>query len=499
MNTLRKSLIIGAGWTAITKILINFIGIVSTFLLARILSPSDFGLVAIATSIALIFGTITELSISSALIQVKKIDESHYDTAWSLSLLRGIFLAIIVAILSSYIARTFHDARLESLIQILAISLLIGSLINPKLALFQRDLKFWPSLIIDGTEKLSGFIVSIYIAVNYQSYWALVIGTITSQAFKVFASYFIILYRPKFSLKKMKEIFSFSIWMTFGQWIQALSFRADPLIIGYFVSPQQLGLLNMGGRITYLATEEVLQPLSNVLFPAFSKISESKDRIRTAYIRIQGVLNLIAVPVSIGLAAIAEPFLAALVGEKWLDAAPIMQIIAISVIAQKSNSLNALAMGLGKTQLLFNRDLRGVLIRIPLLILGIYFAYYNGNSIVIGAISGSLLSSFINAFLNMRIVSEISDITIRDQVGIIWRPLLSSAIMAATIFFLADHGEQIAKLSGNIGFVFFLTLSGLLIYSLGIYIIWISCKRPIGPEHEIHDLAMGLIAKIRKK
>jgi len=225
MSTTKNRLIIGAAWIGASKILINIIGFVSTLLLARLLAPADFGLVAIASAVAMIFALITELSLSQALVQHDEPTDEHYHTAFTLNLIRGVVLTIIVGLLAWPIAKFYNDDRIFKIILGLAIGIFAGGLVNPRLAIFERNLEFRPLFLLNLAGKIAGFVVAISIAFIFRSYWALVFGQIASEVARAIASYILLRYRPRLSLSHYKELISFSIWLTLGQAVQAVNWR----------------------------------------------------------------------------------------------------------------------------------------------------------------------------------------------------------------------------------------------------------------------------------
>ena len=140
MKSTKSYLLKGAFWIAVTRVIVGLTGTASTIVLARLLVPEDFGLVAIASAAAAIFAAISELSLSQALIQHEDPEEDHYHTAWSLNALRGLLLALVIAALGWPAAEAYGDPRLLGIMLGFALANLIGGFVNPKLAMFERRL-----------------------------------------------------------------------------------------------------------------------------------------------------------------------------------------------------------------------------------------------------------------------------------------------------------------------------------------------------------------------
>lgn len=497
MRSTKSLLISGALWTGLAKILVNLIGLVSTVILARLLMPEDFGIVAIAAAFAIIVATVTELSLAQALVQHESPDEDHYHSAFTLNLVRGLLLAGIVGLLAWPTAKLYDDPRLVGIIIVLAIGTLIGGLVNPKLAVFERRLEFRQLMTLSLAEKLGGFVVSIAIAYFYQSYWALVLGQLASQIARSGSSYLLIRYRPRLTLKHWRDLMSFSIWLTLGQAVQAINWRADPLILGFFVPSRALGQFSLGGRVTNLAISDVLQPIAQILFPAFAQIKNEPDRLRSAYIRAQGLLSMIGIPLGLGLAAVAEPFTLTLLGDQWVDAIIVIQLLAIAAVMPRLVNANAMAMATGQTKVLFYRDVRALLIRLPLIFSGLFLGPEMGTSMLVGALIGNIVSALVNALWNIQLLTSISSVSLSDQFRMAWRPFVASAVMAAMVSCAVEWVPAPSHTFGQLMKLMVATAIGVMGYAICLSLVWFASGKPRGPEVEAVGMAVGGLHAIR--
>ena len=488
----------GAIWIGVSRIAVNAIGFLSTVVLARLLLPQDFGLVAIASSVAAIFAAISELSLVQALVQHDDPQDDHFDTAFTLDAIRGVVLAGVISILALPFSVAFKEPRLVGLMFCFAGASLIGCLANPRLALLERRLEFRQWIILSGGEKLVGFIVAAVIAFMFRSYWALAVGAVAAQTMRVAASYMLVRYRPRLSVSRYRELLSFSLWLLLAQAVQAISWRADPLLYAAFLPTKTVGFFSVGSRVSSLAVGEVLQPISQVLFPAFSQMKNQPSRLREAYTRAQGLLCLIAMPTGFGLAATADLIVLIVLGETWAPAVPVIQLLAIAAVLQRTNELNAIAMATGNTKALFFRDIRGLSIRIPLIVGGLLLAPHLGMDVIIGALVGHTASSFVNALLNIRLVSKISLITAREQFAIIWRPLLAAALMSSAVLWLLEFGFQGSNLCNRLIGLLISVAVGITIYGLSLGFLWIVSGRPRGAETELKWLVTHRISAFLK-
>ena len=189
------------------------IAFVSTLILARLLVPEDFGVIAMASLVIGLADVFFELGVNVALIQNKTPSPAHYDTAWTLRLIQTTLAAIIVVIASPWAATYFNDPRVTLVTQVLAVSLILSGLENIGVVTFQKEMQFGREFQFLFCKRIVGFIVTIVAAWFIRSYWAMVIGALAGRTFGVALSFAMHPMRPRLSLKKFGEIFSVSQWM----------------------------------------------------------------------------------------------------------------------------------------------------------------------------------------------------------------------------------------------------------------------------------------------
>jgi O-antigen/teichoic acid export membrane protein len=484
----KKLLIKGAAWMGSSRLLVNAIGLVSTMMLARMLVPEDFGLVAIAESVFALVAAITELSLAHSLIQLRKPRAHHYDTAWTLNVLRALLLAIVMVGLGFPIAQLYGDDRLIDLFFVLGAATFIGGFENPKLALFTRDLIFWQEFALRVASKLVGFIVAIAIAYTYQSYWALVLGSLAAQITVVIVSYIVHPYRPRISLRGYRDLLSFSVWLTLSYGIQTANWRLDPVMLGLFVPSGTVGQFAVGNRLAYLPVKEGLGPILTLFFPAFSRMQGDMPRLRYAYLNGQGMVCLLAMPVAAGFAILAAPLVELALGAKWLPAVPVIQVFAVLSALHVIENSQPLAMALGRTKDVFRRDLRVFLIRVPIVLFGLFAGAGSEFGALLGIVAGRAVSGLINIGLNMRLVTILSGIPAAQQMAVALRPVLAASMMGAILLMLGNKLDLFSVSGSSPQHIGLMIVLGALIYPLLLLGLWLIAGRPAGAERGYLDL-----------
>ncbi len=481
MEGVRKRLTVGAIWTAGGRIVSNLLGLVSTLVLARLLTPADFGLVAIATIIYAIVQAITELSLSAALIQHKDPQREHYDTAFTLSILRSVAIGVVLAIAAWPVAVAYKDERLIGICFMLGATSLVSGLMNPKLVVYRRRLSFSQEIVTEFIRQIVGLVISVGIAVTFHSYWALVISSLVSQATGVIISYALVPYWPRLSFAHWRNLFSFSSWMALSSGLNALNYRADQLALGALMGNGPLGQYTVGDNLASLPVRESTAPIANVLFPAFSRLQDDRERLRQAFLRSQRLLVATAMPVGVGFALVAAPLLELVLGPQWTQAALVGQILSTVFAAQAFlMPVTPLAMGLGRTRLLFMRDLFYIVIRYPLIFAGLF----SGG--LVGLLFARCISGATGIVVEIYLAKRLIGVGMTTQVLSNWRALTATASMAASVWIV---GALTAGTSGILQLVLMI-VSGAASYFGSTLALWWATGRPAGPEREAMELLL---------
>ncbi|MEP2381403.1 lipopolysaccharide biosynthesis protein [Parasphingorhabdus sp.] len=491
---LRSRLMRGAMWLGGARVATNILGFVSTLVLARLLVPADFGLVALATTLLGVLTAMTAISLSDALVQHEQPEKEHFDTSFTLNLARGVLVGAFFAAISVPTAAFFEDARLIELMLVLSLTAVLTGLENPKCALFMRDLIFWQQSVMLVSQKAVALVVSLTIAFLYQSYWALIIGVVLGQAVSVLLSYALLPYRPRFTLSKTRDLFSFSIWLTFCNFITTLNWNFDNLLVGKVLGKTSLGYYSMGNHLAVMPTREVTSPIIGTLFPAFSNLKQAPERLRAAYQRAQSIVTAIALPAGVGMALVADPFVRLAMGEKWLPAVIVIQCLASIFAIQTLASLaHPLAMALGNTKLLFTRDLIAFAYRVPLLVVGLYLGGLEG------IVYMRVFTGRISIYFNASIVSRLIEINYWEQLKPNLRTFAGIISMTMAVYAI---GVLLPEAVDNIGLAINLAAligGGAVVHIIVVGFAWNFMGRPVGIEDEALALVQNLLRRTRAR
>lgn len=492
MASITTKLIKGSIWLSLSRAIVNALAALSTFVLAWNLAPSDFGVVALGTTILLIVSTVTELSLAEALIRHKAPDESHFSAAWTLNATRGLLLALFFAAFAKPAAILFEEPRLTGVMLALGLSVLMSGLTNPRRIMLQRDLIFRQEFVLAVSQKLAGFVAAVLVAVIYHSYWALVIGTLVTQATNVVVSYLVLPFRPRITFRHMREFFSFSAWLTAGQIVNTLNWRFDYLLVGKMLGNTALGYYSVGSNLAMMPTREATMPLTQTIYPGFASIRDDPPRLTAAYQRVQALVAAVALPAGVGVAVIADPLVRLALGEKWAPATFVIQALASVFALQTLGSLvQPLGMAKGETKLLFMRDTQMLLVRVPVMLAGLMLAGLQG--VVIGRVFTGLTSALVNMVLVRRLIG----VPVLRQLQANLRALASTAAMAAGVAVASGHLPHAADKPMLALQVATLAALGGFLYCATTFLLWELAGRPPGPEAEVQTIFGKVLTRLR--
>ncbi len=470
----------GAGWIYTYRWLDRLIGFVSIVILARILSPEDFGLVAIAASYVAIIEGLSDFDVNRALIRIREEDRSLYDSAWTLSLLRGLLTALVMLCLAPFVA----DARITSILYVLALAPVLNGVSNPRFVMFERNLIYSKLAAASLTARVVSFTVTLIVAIVYRSYWALVLGIIAGNATNAALTYVLWPYRPLVSWARFADIFSFSGWMSLATAVTTLSMQTDRIIVGRLLGIAPAGSYYMTQRVGAMPTSELISPLQRVLFPSFSEIAEDIPRLRRAVSESINVLSSLSLPAGIGFALCANDFVPLALGDRWLPIAPLLIILApfLGFRATLSMTLSCV-MALGQTRLLFNVSVVYALVHLPAFIAGTWLFGLRG------AIWSIVLAGIFYTYLNAWMLRRTLDIGAGEIVGRLRRPFVASVLMVAAV--LAAHELLPVDLFSDAGSWLSLAIKiglGGLVFCTAQYGMWRIEGRPAGIERRLLEL-----------
>jgi O-antigen/teichoic acid export membrane protein len=472
-SRLNQLLFTGAVWMLITRVLVKSLGLISSIVLARLLAPGDFGLVAIAMSIyafILLFGSV---GFNSALIQKAEATNHDYDAVWSLGIIFGFFAGIVFILNANNIAIYFNDERLVPIIYCVSILFVINGFVNTGVVKFQRELNFKRELKFQLIPKLISFCSTLSLAYILQNYWALVIGMLVHQLMITITSYVMSRYKPKFRISGIRKLFNFSKWIMLNQFFYYINNRSMDLIVGKLISTRASGIYNISLEIASIPVTEVVAPINKSAFPAYSRAQKDLSQLQELFLQTITLIGYISIPAVFGVFFVIDIFVPVVLGEQWNDTIVIIEYLSIaSLFLGLSSNAGYLLIALGKP---FISTLNAFLRTLLLITSAIILINLYGLP---GAAMGMVISSIAGFFLAYLFTAYYSQLNIFTILAVFFRPLVAALVMAFSLTLLKQQYFIDLSLSSLVATV----LAGIIVYCFSIFLVWLLLGKPEGVE-----------------
>jgi PST family polysaccharide transporter len=471
----------GAGWLYGYRWLDRLIDFLTIVVLARLLAPGDFGLVAVAASFVTIVEGLSAFDVDKALIRSRDDDRALYDSAWTLSALRGLLSALCMVALAPFLG----DPRMRLVLLALALGPVLGGLANPRFVSYERDLVYSRLALLTLGAKVVSAAATLAVAVVFRSYWAIVAGTLVNSLVSAGLSYALAPFRPRVSFARVSDLFAFSGWLSLTSVVTVLSMETDKIIVGRLLGLGDAGLYYMTQRVGVLPTRELISPLQRILFPSFSEVARDTPRLRRAVSESINVLGSLSLPAGCGFALVARDFVPLALGEQWRAIVPLLVVLVpyLGLRATLSVTLPCV-MALGRTRLLFWVSLAYALVHLPAFIAAT--AVFGLTGAIWSIVGAGVVYSYLNAWM----LKQTLGITIREILSQLRRPLAATALMVGTVVALGTVTPVVGRAAEGASWASLAVTSlvGGVVFCAGLYAAWRLEGRPAGLEQRLRQL-----------
>lgn len=417
-------------WVFSLRIVQQLLSLARLVILARILAPHDFGLLGIALLTMATLETFSQTGFQAALIQKKEDIKSHLDAAWTVLILRGFILFVILYLIAPYAATFFNAPEAKPIIQVIGFAILLQAFTNIGVIYFQKELEFNKEFIYQFAGTLADFIVAVSAVLILRNVWALVFGLLAGNFARFVVSYLIHPYRPHLSrdLRKAKELFGFGKWILGSSILVFLITQGDDIFVGKLLGATALGFYQLAYRISNMPATEITHVISQVTFPAYSKLQDDISKLREAYLKVLQLTAFFSFPIAGLIFILAPDFTKIFLGEKWMPMVPAMMVLVLwGGLRSIGATTGPIFQGVGKpgiaTKLQFARLILLVIIIYPLTI----------NWGILGASLAVLLSIIPVEPVTFYMTIKIIRCRIWEFMKLIALPMLGVAIMSATL------------------------------------------------------------------
>lgn len=464
-------------WQVSTRLL----GLATTLLLARLLVPADFGVVAIAMSFSQGLEALAFIGVEDALVRARDPDRALYDTGFTINLIRSLALALLLAATSVPMAQVFGEPRLTPLLLALAAGTAFAGLDNVGTTEFRREFRFAMAFRQLIVPRLLSIVVTLALALALRSYWALVAGTLSMRVLGVLAGYVLHPYRPRLSLARWRDLVFYSLW-SFAQTLAAvLRERTHMLLIGQLLGPRPAGLYSLGEDIALMPANQLLHPLSHAAFSGFAASGE----VAETYRRLAATAALLTLPMGFGLSLTAGALVSLGFGPGWAQAVPVMQVLGVVAAF-----MGFAYMG---TTLYFAHALMAQSFRVTLLSAAVRIGVLLWALPVLGLVGAAwamAAAELLETVAYVEMVARRFGLRRRALLADVWRSLVATAMMALALW------------SAGLGWVDFPAwrLVEAVPLGVGVYVsvllgLWWAAGRPAGAERDCLKLAGKLLGR----
>ncbi len=323
----KKELAKSGAWVLSISHTIKVLSFLSTIVLARLLSPADFGIVAMATAVVTLVEMLGDFGFHVYLVQKKDLQRQDLDTAWTFQVLLAVGEGLILLGCGPLVGNFYGEPRLVPVFYALGATVFLGGFRNVGIVAFQKELKFHLEFFLRIPSKLIGVVTAVGLAYTMGNYWALILGISSQRITEVAASYFLCPYRPRVSFQKTGELFRFSKWLYLNTTFSFLLQRSPDLIVGKLAGQDAVGLFSVSYSVATLPTSEFVDPIARATFPAYVKLRHDLKALRDGYLKVLSLVAFLSIPMGVGIAVLADSIVPVLLGPKWLSAVQLLQFL----------------------------------------------------------------------------------------------------------------------------------------------------------------------------
>jgi O-antigen/teichoic acid export membrane protein len=454
MENIKKTVVSSLAWKLLERIGTQGIQFAVQILLARILSPENYGTIALISIFIAIANVFIQSGFSTALIQKKDTSEEDFSSVFYLSLVIAAIFYLILFITSPLIARFYNNGQLIYILRVLSLTLFLGAFNSVQNAVIAKKMQFKKLFFSSlGSIVISG-IAGIICAYLGYGVWALVIQQLVNQLSVTLILWFTVDWHPKkvFSLERVKVLFSFGWKLLASALLETFYANIRSLIIGKLYTPATLGFYNRGDQFPQIIVSNINGSIQAVIFPALSSEQDNIEKIKNMVRRAIMMSSFLIFPMMTMLAVTAKPLVIVLLTEKWLPCVPFIQIFCVSYALWPIHTANLQAINaLGRSDIFLKLEVIKKIFGTLILIVSIF---YGIKAIAYGMLFSSIMFSFVNAYPNLKLLNY----SYIEQLKDIIPSLIISLIMGFLI-----HLFSYLNMSNWMTLVF-QTLTGIFLY-----------------------------------
>ncbi len=400
-------------------------------ILARILSPMEFGLIGMITIFIAVSQSLVDSGFQQALIRKQDADNTDFSTVFYFNFALGLLFYIILFFSARPISRFYDEVQLTEIIRVFGLVIVINSLALIQRARLIKAINFKLQTKISILSSSISGAVGIYMAYNGYGVWSLVWRTVVNQLFQAVLLWLFNRWKPGliFSLNSLKQMFSFGSKLLISGLLDTLYKNINLLVIGKFFSAGELGFYSRADQFQKLPSANITATVQRVSYPVLTKVQDESARLKEGYRKIINSTMFISFTSMLTLVAIAKPMILTLIGEKWLPSVTMLQLLCIAGMLSPLHAINLNMLKVkGRADLFLKLEIIKKVLAIPVIILGIIFG-------VTVMIAGMVFNSFLAYFLNSYYSGRLINYSVKEQIIDIL-PSFLIALSSGTVLFI---------------------------------------------------------------
>ena len=432
-KNLKQKAASGMVWAALQKYSTMIIAFISGIILARLLTPYDYGCIGMLSIFMVLAEAFIDGGFGSALIQKKQPTQEDYSTIFFWNLFMAVILYVVLYACAPIIARFYKIPLLSKVLRVQGVILFIYAFNIVQRNQLQKQLKFKVLSIITLSASIIALSVTIVMAYKGFGVWALVVQNILVSTIPAIAFWFFVKWRPVlvFSWKSFKELFSFGLFMFLTNLINQFSGQLQGLLIGRFYNASTMGYYSKAKKTEDLASHSISSVMTQVTYPLYANMQDDKKALANIIKRITMTLSYFSFPLLFILLLVAKPVFVILYSERWLQSVPYFQVLCIAGLASCLQAVNFQSIAaIGKSKIMFIWTVVKRMVGISAVIVGLLFWGMKGLLV------GVVLNSWFSYFVNIGLVSKYIGYKWSDQLLCIMPVAIASVVAAVAAIFV---------------------------------------------------------------
>jgi O-antigen/teichoic acid export membrane protein len=469
---IREHAVRGAAWMMALRWAVRLLSIVNTAILARLLTPADFGLMAMANMAMAVVAILGLGGEDLALIRMGRPSDEYLNAAWSFKILMSTALFVCTLALAPLARLYFNSKEVELLIYAISIRILLNGFVNIGVVYFRIDLDFAKEFRYLMYRKVADVLIVIPSVLVVRSVWGLAIAAVLAKAVEIALSFIMHPFRPRFGLSRIHEIWSFSFWTLIVGIGGYFAGKADQYIVGATTNPTMTGAYTVGSELAVTPSVDLIEPVMRAMFPVYSRLLGDPERLGSAAALVIGASATVCLATGPGMSGIAREMTLLLLGNQWGQVTSLAFWFGIGAIPVGMNFCIYSIMNVTNKFRLTTMTVWG---RLALLVPTLIVAGCWGGAPAIAAAQAGL--GFVALFADLFLLSLAIQITAAELAGCLYRPAIAAAAMVLVLQ-LIDHTTQFNPLPAVLTKI----ACGAVAYLGTIFFLWKLGGRPDGIE-----------------